>query len=229
MPKLLLFDIDGTLVLTKGAGQRALLRAGRQLFGKSFSFAVDTAGKLDPDIFKELVHSNPSLIMRGRYDAFRDLYFELVKQELYAGDTNSYRLPGVTTLLEQLSGLADVTLGLLTGNYRLSARYKLEASGINPEQFLVSVFGDEAATRPALVQVALQRYHVLMGNALFPQDVIIIGDTPRDIDCAKQNDCVAVGVSTGKYEKSVLESVGADVVLDSLSETQIFLELLGYG
>ena len=222
--KLLLFDIDGTLLLSKGAGPRAMLEAGRTLFGESFKFEVATAGKIDTQIFTELVVSNAHLSFAHEQDRFRDAYIELLARELRPGV--AYTLPGITSLLSTLRKRNEVTLGLLTGNYSLAAPIKLRSAGLEPSWFPITAFGDEAETRAGLVPVAMQKYERLKGTPIDSRDVIIIGDTPLDVACAHDNHCVAVAVTTGQYPKAELLEAGADVVLEDLSNPSPLISLI---
>ena len=146
-PKLLLFDIDGTLLLSNGAGGRAMAQAGRHLFGPSFTFEVDTSGMLDPHIYRDLVVANAHLDMKDAHDRFRELYVEMLATEIEQPGSHAYVLPGVGTLLATLQTL-PLTLGLLTGNYAPAAALKFRSAGLNIEQFPITAFGDEAGTRP---------------------------------------------------------------------------------
>lgn len=222
--KLLLFDIDGTLLLSNGAGGRAMLKAGQRLFGKSFRFDIDTAGKIDRQIFAELAAVNDHLSIAHEHDRFRDTYIEFLRQDL-RGDV-AYALPGVKTLLSNLEDQIGLTLGLLTGNYSRAALLKLRAAGLMPDGFPVTAFGDEAETRAALVPVAANKYSVLAGGAIKPRDIVVIGDTPRDVACAHDNGCVAVAVATGKFDANILRSTGADLVLEDLTAPSPLLALL---
>ena len=222
--KLLLFDIDGTLLLTRGAGRRAMRRAGQQLFGADFRFEVDTSGKLDTQIYAELAEQNPQYDMAETHAQLRERYVSLLNADLNQNNL-AYALPGVMGVLETLQTF-DVTLGLLTGNYGPSAALKLRTVNIDPDLFPITVFGDEATTRPDLPPLALQKYQTLTGKALQPRQVVVIGDTPRDVECAHANGCRAVAVATGRYSAEALRATGADLVLNDLSEPAPLLKFL---
>lgn len=226
IPKLLLFDIDGTLLLSNGAGGRAMALAGGRLFGASFNFGVDTAGMLDSHIYKELVAANSHLNMEDAHGRFREAYIETLEAELNQPGSQAYLLPGVDELLVTLQTFESVTLGLLTGNYGPSARLKLRSAGLEPEHFPITAFGDEAETRPSLVKLALQKYEVSKGKSLEPRQVLVIGDTPKDVDCALVNGCVAFGVATGRYSAAELWAAGADIVMENFLDSSPLLDLL---
>ena len=225
--KLILFDIDGTLLLSGGAGGRAMKRAGQTLFGDTFQFNVDTAGMLDPHIYAELCAANPRLEMAGEHDTFRETYLTILETMLTQTPGLAYSLPGVEELLRHLQ--TRVQLGLLTGNYGPAAQLKLRHAGLSADAFGVTAFGDEAPTRPALVPLALSRYEELYGESLRSEEVIVIGDTPKDIDCALQNGSYAFGVATGKYSAAELREAGAQRVVENLREGGGVPELLGIG
>jgi phosphoglycolate phosphatase-like HAD superfamily hydrolase len=224
-PALLLFDIDGTLLLSDGAGQRAMLEAGRQLFGSGFDLkGLDTSGKIDPQIFAELVEANPHLDMAHAHARFRDTYLELLPSEL--DRSRVWTLPGITVALEVLAGLEHVTLGLLTGNYGQAVPLKLRAAGLDPHLFSVTAFGDEAGTRADLVALAAERYRERTGHKLPQERGIVIGDTPRDVECAHAHGCTAFAVATGRWEAEHLIAAGADYVVESLADLKPLMKLL---
>lgn len=223
--KLLLFDIDGTLLLTGGASKRAILGAGQKLFGDAFNADLDMGGKLDTQIYKELGKLNPTLAMEHRQDEFRDAYLKLLEFELN-WDNKAFIMPGIMELLETLRQRDQVTLGLLTGNYGPAAKAKLRAVDIAHDWFPITAFGDEAVTRPELVELAMKRYKDLKNETLQPKEVVVIGDTPKDVACAQAHGCVAFAVATGKWSVEELQATRADIVVDNLSDASKLLELL---
>jgi phosphoglycolate phosphatase len=223
--KLLLFDIDGTLLLTNGAGGKAMFEAGKKMFGDSFNFDLDTSGKLDTQIYTELTKLNSHLDMQGNHDTFREAYLKLLEFELN-WDNKATLMPGISEVLSTLRKEGKVTLGLLTGNYQPAARIKLKAVGLEASWFRINAFGDEAPTRPDLVALAMQRYKAEHGQALQPKQVVVIGDTPRDVACAQAHGCVAFAVATGKWSVDELKSTKADIVVSSLADPKPLLELL---
>lgn len=209
-PKLLLFDIDGTLLLSNGGGVRAMSQAACRVFCPDFSLAmIDFNGRLDPEIVAEALAANRAEATNEQLEAFRQHYFDLLRTELHAAKT----LPGIPELLDALRRTGSVVLGLVTGNYTESARLKLEAVGIDPDWFVVHGCGELAETRPALVRWAIDAASALLGQAVAPADTIVLGDTPRDVLCAKANDCLCVAVATGHYSVEVLRTTAADLVL----------------
>jgi phosphoglycolate phosphatase-like HAD superfamily hydrolase len=219
---LLLFDLDGTLLLSSGAGARAMELAGKQVWGDSFSMAsIDFAGSLDPVILSEATHQAGVELNFESHGRFRRCYDEQLRVELARPETRAYALPGVLSLLKQLMASKLATLGLLTGNYEETGCQKLSAVGINPNWFSPRVWGDEGPTRPDLVRVAMQRqaHHE-------PSSVVVVGDTTRDVHCAKVNGCRVVGVATGSCSIRQLLDAGADLAVPDLSDPSPLLALL---
>jgi phosphoglycolate phosphatase len=224
---LLLFDIDGTLLLGHGAGRRAMERAGRALLGEAFTLdGIDFGGALDPWIFEQAARRAGIADARAHHDAFRAAYLVELRRALEAGEVRPEALPGVGSLLALLAERADVTLGLVTGNYRQAAPLKISAAGLSPDAFSLGAFGDEAPTRPELVALALGRWSE-RGARPDPDRVIVIGDTPRDIDCAHANRCRCLAVATGWHSAETLRAAGADAVVPDLTDPSRLLGMLG--
>jgi len=225
MAKLLLFDIDGTLLRAHGAGLEAMAAAGRAVLGEAFSLdGVDFAGNLDPLIFRSAAEQSGLTTDDVRHAKFRELYVRLLEEELATNGSRVERLPGVLELFETLLKETGSVLGLLTGNYQASARAKLKHAGILPDWFRVGAFGDAAPTRPALVPIAMAQCQAASAAALTPRDVLIIGDTPRDIRCAKANGCHALAVATGSYSTAALNAEGADWIVNDLTQASMILD-----
>ncbi len=213
-PKLLLFDLDGTLLRSHGGSLRAMTQAARQLFGPTFSLEeVDRNGRLDPEIIGMALELNGVRATPQQIDAFRHLYVEGLRTEV----TSTRILPGVRELLAALRATEGLLLGCVTGNFAEAARMKLQAVRIDTDWFAANGFGEEAATRSALVRLAVDRGASLAGQRLSGRDVIVIGDTPRDVESAKANGCACLAVATGNYPVEVLEAAGPDAVLLDLT------------
>jgi len=228
---LLLFDIDGTLLVTGGAGMRAMAAAGRRLFGDQFIWdGIVPSGSLDPLILAEALALNGRANDMTLHDTFRDHYVELLAAELTEQAHRVRVMPGIVELLASLRQReveqGDIVLGLLTGNYALASPIKLAAVGIDIDWFDVTVFGDEGKTRPDLVGVALRKYEALHGHCADPRRVIVIGDTHKDVHCAKAHDCIAFAVTTGGGTREELEAAGADVIVDDLLDPRPLLRLI---
>ena len=224
---LLLFDIDATLLLTGGAGMRAMARAARELFGERLTWdGIDPSGGLDPLLFSEAVARSRLELAEDAHSRFHEKYVEILEVELRQSRAGIRVLPGVRELLETLRSRPDVCLGVLTGNYSRGAALKLEAAGIDPRWFSIGVFGDEGATRAALVSVALERFEAAHGGSIARERVIIIGDTPRDVEAALAHGCRVLAVATGKHGIETLLAAGATAAVADLSDPAPLLGLL---
>jgi phosphoglycolate phosphatase len=228
--KSILFDIDGTLLRGYGAGTRAMTRAGRAICGAAFDLeGISVGGSLDPIIYYDAALKMGLLDHHTLHDAFHDRYLEELAQELIAAERRAHLLPGTVELLEALEQRDDVAVGLVTGNYSRAVPIKFDAVGLLPSRFIAGGFGEDAPTRPGLVLVALERIRALLGTELHARDVIIVGDTPRDIDCALKNDARCLAVATGGYSVEELRAVGPEEsvrVVADLSDPQSLLSWL---
>jgi phosphoglycolate phosphatase len=220
---LLLWDIDGTLLLTDGAGMRGMARAGRKLYGESFRWdGVRASGRLDPVIFEDALTRNGFTATEDGHRVFHDTYIVELEAELELVGKAARTMPGIreaiATLLDRSATKQDVVQGLVTGNYTRAAPLKLRACGLDPAWFEINAFGDEGKTRPDLVALAMKRCESRFGHAPDPKSVIVIGDTPLDIDCAHAHGCIALAVATGLHDIEELRASGADVVVPDLSD-----------
>jgi len=216
---LVLFDVDGTLLLTGGAGMRAMKAAAAELFGASFRWdGIVVAGHLDPLIFAEASALNGLGGHPQQHERFRRRYLEVLPEELRRSGEAVRAMPGIHESLEQLRADGVATLGLLTGNYAEAIPLKLGAVDIDPGWFEVTAFGDEADSRPELVVVAMSKHERRMGSPVDPRRVVIVGDTPRDVECAHAHGCFAFAVATGSYSVEALAAAGADRVVADLGD-----------
>ena len=229
MSKIVLFDIDGTLVLTGGAGLRAMSRVCRDVLGIADALAgVPVAGRTDWIILSDALAKAGRTLDAAGLDALRTPYVRLLADEIQApGQGPKSVMPGVAPLLDRLAAREDVFLGLVTGNFKEAARVKLEYFDIW-RYFRCGAFGDDAADRNALVPFALQRA-AAGGLPRDDHDVIVIGDTPHDISCARAAGARAIGVATGTFCADQLRECGADAVFDDLSDTDRVIEIVDNG
>ncbi|MGP1347369.1 MAG: HAD family hydrolase [Phycisphaerales bacterium] len=223
---LILFDIDATLITTSRTGIAAMGIAGRRLHGPHFNeHTVDYAGRLDPLIIADLLRAHDKPITPETISAFRDAYHEALI-ELLKPEGIATPCPGVPALLQALNTLEDhtrPTLGLLTGNYELTGSVKLRRCGIEPMDFAIRVWGDASKTDPPhrshLPPIALRMAAEILARDIPPHHAAIIGDTPHDVSCAKDNGMRVLAVATGKYSVDELRSAGADLALPTLEDT----------
>ncbi len=231
--KLVLFDIDGTILLTDGAGKRAIHRALIDVFGGTGPDDHRFDGKTDPQIVRELMR------IEGHGDAHIDehmpplleRYVLYLQEELRDGAAGVRVMPGVRELLDALDARNDVILGLLTGNLERGARAKLSSASIDPDRFRVGAYGSDHETRGELPAVAQRRAREELGVEIVGRDVVVIGDTPADLHCGRGIGARAIGVATGHYSvRELLEhdpfavfadlSVTAGVVRAILGESE---------
>lgn len=226
MRRLVLFDIDGTLILTGGAGSRAMGRAFSELFGVEDAFTgIPMAGRTDAVILADAFTRAGLVASADRVRAFHRLYCRQLREEIERPSSAKRAMPGVRRILDELSAREDVVLGLLTGNIAEGARIKLEHFDLW-RYFKCGAFGDETHDRNTLVPVALSEARAC---GVAPNDlrhVIVVGDTPLDIACARAGGALAVAVATGGHDARSLEESGADYVFDDLSDADRFLAIV---
>jgi len=227
MRTLLLFDIDGTLVLTGRAGLRALNRAFHEATGIAGGFhGVNAAGRTDGYLLEEAARRHGVDLTPQLRATLESRYYDILAEEVLApGEGRKQVMPGVRPLIDTLRDRDDTTLALLTGNFRASARIKLEHFDLwSPFGF--GAFADDASDRNLLVPVALSRARAA-GHEPRADRVIVIGDTPLDVECAKAGGVRALGVATGSHTAGDLRHAGADDVFEDLSDTEQVLNALG--
>jgi phosphoglycolate phosphatase len=227
MPKLVLFDIDGTLVLTGGAGVRAMTRACDEIVGSSNALhAVAVAGRTDWIILSDALERMGRDLDAQLFAALRDRYVTHLREEIQVpGHGVKAVMPGIQALLDHLQARDGVYLGLLTGNFEAGARIKLEYFDLW-RYFQCGAFGDDAADRNALVPFAVSRARECGVPDLAPHDILVVGDTPHDIACARAVGATPVAVATGMFTTEQLRDSGAGIVFRDLSDTAAFTSLL---
>jgi len=210
--KLLLFDIDGTLVLTGGAGIRALNRAFCQVVGIVNALdGIRLHGKTDPAIVREIFNARGAHQNADSYDQILAAYVDFLPAEVQRSE--NYRvLPGILRFLQDFQGRSDLAFGLATGNVEAGARIKLARGNLNPF-FAFGGFGSDAENRTELVRRAAHNGSRLAGVTIDPNDIFVIGDTPRDIAAGREAGYRTVGVATSDYSTEDLSAAGADLVL----------------
>lgn len=226
MPKLVLFDIDGTLVLTGGAGMRAMNRACESVVGLADALTgIPVAGRTDWIILEDALRRIGRGLDDSLFATLRDRYVQHLRHEIeHPGHGTKAVMPGIRELLEALASRDDAFLGLLTGNFEEGARIKLEHFDLW-RYFACGAFGDDAADRNALVPFAVERARQC-GVAVAFADVLVVGDTPHDVACAQAVGAVPVAVATGTYTVDQLREAGAEMVFEDLSDTEAFLRIL---
>lgn len=223
--RIVLFDIDGTLISTRGAGMRAIFKSLKECFGKPFPGKTwEAAGKTDYLILKEMTHEMgvSDQNFDESYKTLRERYLGYLKENL--ADSQPLVMPGVTELLDRLDE-KQVPLGLLTGNFKDGAVLKLDAVGLWG-RFAFGAYGDEVEKREALPALAKINIEVSLGHPISKEDIILIGDTPRDVDCARAGHCGILATATGPFSQEELKSTGTPHVVADLSDTGACMDIL---
>lgn len=231
MKRLVLFDIDGTLVSTQGAGSRAVRRALEEVYGETGPIdRYDFHGRTDPQIVRELLR------MAGLTDRDIDsglaqvwaIYLAALEQELSRPESDARALPGVIPLLDALHETRNDLSALLTGNIEPGARLKLLAVDLW-HRFDFGAYGSDHERRDQLPAVAVERARAHSGLDFRGRDIVIIGDTPFDVTCGRELGVWTVAVATGKHSPEELEQAGADVVFENLRDTDAVVEAIAAG
>jgi len=226
-PALVLFDIDGTLLLSGRAGLRAMNRAFERTFGVVNAFAgTSFAGRTDSFLVTYALTVAGLPDRPEQHARFRETYVPLLAEEIqHPGTGHKGLMPGARELIEALGDHDHLHLALLTGNYRAAAEVKLTHFELS-EFFEWGAFSDDAADRNALVPIARRRAETYDVPAQALDRVVVIGDTPHDIECARAGGAASIAVATGGHSVEELRAAGADIVLADLSDTERVLALL---
>ncbi len=216
---LYLFDIDGTILLSGGAGSRAINAIFRRRYDLDGAMDdVSAGGKTDPQIIREIFDTR----MAGRdvddaeVNDIIDEYVPLLRQELPLSD-NFRMMPNIEQALSFLEDETESVLTIATGNVQGGARAKLEHVGMW-ERFITGGYGDDAVERWGIVATAIERGQQLSGRQYDKRDIVVVGDTPRDITAARQCGVTVVAVATGRPSKQQLVDCQPDAVFETLAE-----------
>jgi phosphoglycolate phosphatase len=213
---LYLFDIDGTLVDTGGAGMAALKEATREIFGHEGP-ALDLAGSTDLGIVAT-IHTHFEIEpTQERIDAYFRTYLERLDRNLTTGGYPGRVFGGVAELLVELAGRDGATIGLLTGNIAGGAASKMRHFKLD-HHFPFGAYGCDHADRNRLGPIALQRAAAHAGRSFTARETWVIGDTPKDIACAHAIGAKCLAVATGQFSVTELELHRADKVVENLEE-----------
>jgi phosphoglycolate phosphatase len=215
LPRLILFDIDNTLLYTGGAGGLAMNLAFQEMFGINDGFAkVEFSGRTDLYILSE------GLRLHGISDGLQTHLEEFLRRyhlhlERTLAERKGHLMPGFPQLLESLAQRDGIRIGLATGNFSQAAWMKVEHYEIK-QYFLGGIFGDASLERSEMVRSGIQA----IAAGIAPEEVLVIGDTPHDVSSALDNGLRAVGVATGNYIVDQLHESGAQLVFQDFSGWQ---------
>jgi len=220
--KLVLFDIDGTLLRGDGSARRAFEGSLRHTYAVDPDPRVHYDGKTDPQIARELLRlaGHDDAAIDERLPAMLDGYLERLRREVSSGARHFEALPGVRALLDALEPRGDVVLGLVTGNVADGAAIKLRCAGLDVRRFRANAFGSDHEHRPELPRVARRRARELTGHDFDGDAIVVVGDTPADIACARSVAARTVAVATGRYAADELAGHGATATFADLTDTE---------
>ena len=224
--RLLLFDIDGTLMVTRGSGLRAMRAAMQQIFAlETPPVPIQPHGKTDPILFEELATAY-GLPFERLWESMEDLQRVYATHlEILLREDNLIEVkPGVMEVLDALKGRAEVSLGLVTGNLQRTAWLKLEAANL-ASYFLTGGFGSDARQREGLVENALRRFKA-QGVECERQATWVIGDTPDDVRSGRSHGTRTLAVATGSHDLDSLRNSEPDLALQDFSESDRVVDVL---
>jgi phosphoglycolate phosphatase-like HAD superfamily hydrolase len=225
---LVLFDIDGTILWTDGVGRRAIHRALTEVFGGTGPESYWFDGKTDRQIVRDLMRleGHADAHIDARMDELFERYLRYLDGELADPRHRPRLYDGVVPLIDALEARDDVVLGLLTGNLEQGARVKLRAVGLDPDRFTINAFGSDAEHRPALPAIARRRANERYGLDLPGHAVVVIGDTPADIDCGREIGARAIAVATGRYKVAELAAHQPYAAFEDLTDTKKVMDAI---
>jgi len=227
MKRLLLFDVDGTLIRSDGAGRDAMMAALTAVFGDGISAeGYHMGGKTDPRIITDLLTAS-GIDQEQIASSLSQVYdrMEVEARQRFAGHDIT-PCAGVSALLAALRARQDVLLGLVTGNIAQTAPLKLAAGGLDPNQFRLGAYGSDHKDRNQLPLIAMRRATDLTGTTFSGENTVIIGDTPADILCARASGATAVAVASGWHAAGTLAQYHPDYLFDNLADVESVLAAL---
>lgn len=225
--RLLLFDIDGTLIRSNPVGRHVMQKALEHVVGSAGQIeAYPFAGKTDRRIIIDLL-TEVGIFEEQIHQFLPEVYAQMAKWgAMMFYQDNLSPCTGIIELLSQLSYRTDIMLGLQTGNIQPTAHLKLDAAGLDVRNFLIGAYGSDSAKREELIPFALDRATKASGMNPRLVDVIVIGDTPSDIECAKANGAKSLAVATGTFSSDILAKYDPDYLLDDLSDTNAVIRFM---
>ena len=225
-PKIILFDIDGTLISAHGAGGRAFKRALRDLVGPDVELELTFAGGTDLGIARQGLECAGVEVSKEVVDRVLDTYVEYLVDTMREA-TEYTVFSGVVELLDELSRRDGLAVGLGTGNIERGARIKLARGGLN-DYFDFGGFGCDAEERAELIRAGATRGAARLGMSLDQCRVLVIGDTTRDVAAARAIGAECLGVATGGASRDELEACGATACVTDLTDPSVLDIVLGH-
>jgi phosphoglycolate phosphatase len=224
-PRLVLFDIDGTLLSAGRAARESVIAALEAAFGwKGPGATHDFSGKTDPQIVRELVADTvPAERFEAELDAALELYLMELGKRLQPGAV--VPKPGVPELLARLVAEPRVALGLLTGNLERGARMKLAPPDFN-RYFPFGAFGSDSPDRYLLPPIAVERARAFCGRTFSGKEIVIVGDSVHDVACGRSIGVRSVAVATGPTPKERLEAERPDALLPNFADVEAGMEAI---
>ena len=223
LKKLVLFDIDGTLLTVNSVNRRILMDALKEVYGTEGSAGTHNfAGKMDSIIIYEVLQ-NAGLSdaeITEKFEKAKETYIEMFRS--HAKPSDVMLMEGIRELLDRLSARSELMLGLLTGNFEGSGRHKLLLPEIN-HYFPFGAFADDGLHRNELPPIAVEKAYQLTGKRFSDQEIIIIGDTEHDIVCARVLNAKSIAVATGTYSAEELQKYNPHILYENLSQTEIVI------
>lgn len=220
MIRAVFFDVDGTLIRTGGAGKEAFVRTLSSVFGiHGVAERIEFAGRTDLSLVREMFTLGGIEPSQENFKRFFDAYpFWL---DYLLRRSNGGVIPGVHEFIAELHRVPNPpVLGLLTGNIRLGAEIKLRHFGLW-DIFQVGAFADDAEDRAQIARTARERASRLIGKELAGSEILVVGDTPRDVQCARAIGAIALGVLTGGASRNQLAAEKPDLLVDNLRQVDV--------
>lgn len=224
--RIVLWDIDHTLIDTRGVGRELSARAFEQVTGVPMIEQAKVDGITEAVIFRETASLHGLRTDRHDFERFAAALTQAHLERAIELRERGHALPGAASALEALDAIPGVTQTVLTGNIRRVAEIKLQVFGLDRHiRWDIGAFGEDDDARAELVRIALSRASDAFGEPVTPRDVVLIGDTPADIEAARANDAAVIAVASGKSSADDLREAGAVTVLRSLEELDVLLAL----
>ena len=221
----ILFDIDGTLLDMRGVGKNSFVSALRTTFGIEDDLSrISFAGSTDLDVLRQVMEHHQRRFTPADFEQFHQQLPIALEAAVRGAELTLF--PGVRALLEALSAMPDVILGLVTGNVECCAWIKLRQFNLH-NHFVLGAFGNEHADRNEIARLAMKRIESQLKPGQSIKARFLIGDTPNDIAAAHAIEAVSIAVATGKFTVDALKEAGAMVALADLADTQCILEMIG--